>query len=90
MKDKKHVTFILYSQKADRFYVGSGNTVKEHLKRHNSAKHKMTRFGIPWEVVYSIDCPNQEAAVKLEHKIRKAGARKYLIDIEFFPNPNKG
>lgn len=41
---------------------------------------KSSKCGLPWKLVYSIKVTSREAAVALERKIKKRGAKRYLID----------
>ena len=45
-------TYILYSEKLDKYYVGSSIDKDEWLRRHNRGSEKFTLTGIPWRIVY--------------------------------------
>ncbi len=47
-------TYILFSKKVNKFYVGSSkdNTPHSRLDCHNRGKTKSTKSGKPWILVY--------------------------------------
>jgi putative endonuclease len=46
-------TYILYSEKLDRYYIGSAQDVRQRLERHNAGATKSTKPGRLWKIVYS-------------------------------------
>jgi putative endonuclease len=72
--------YILWSEKLQKFYVGSTNDIENRLHRHNSGYQKFTSKGRPWIVVYSFDCRDRAEAVGLENRIKKRGIRRFLED----------
>ena len=75
--------YILYSSAKSRFYIGQTNDLNDRLMRHNSGYEKFTKYGVPWKVIYKTKVETRSQAVKLEQKIKKRGARRYLTDIGF-------
>ncbi len=45
----KYETYILWSDKLQRFYVGSTKDVKKRLTKHNFGYVQYTSKGIPWK-----------------------------------------
>jgi len=45
--------YILYSNKLDKYYVGSTRDINDRISRHNRGTGKFTATGIPWNIVYS-------------------------------------
>jgi len=37
------ITYILYSDKSDRYYVGSTGNLEDRLKRHNTGRSTFTK-----------------------------------------------
>jgi len=64
-----YYTYILYSQKLDKFYVGSTNDVVRRLADHNRGKSIFTRTGIPWVLKYSEKFNDRASAVRREMEI---------------------
>ena len=46
--------YILESEKvSSRHYIGSTRDIGKRLKDHNEGLNRSTKFGIPWEVIYT-------------------------------------
>ncbi|MBD3638019.1 MAG: GIY-YIG nuclease family protein [Crocinitomicaceae bacterium] len=73
--------YILYSEVILKHYVGHTQNVEERLAYHNSGYSKYTKSGIPWKLVWSQECTDRSEAMKLEKKIKKRGAKRFLIDL---------
>ena len=73
-------TYILYSSKLDRYYVGTTDHVDRRVNEHNSAYYKnaYTSKGIPWELKLSIPCANSSEAYRLETFIKKMKSRVFI------------
>ena len=62
--------YILFSEKIDRFYVGSTDDLESRLKRHNAGNTPSTKAGAPlWELKYSEEYPTRSEACKREYAI---------------------
>ena len=71
-------TYILYSEKIDRYYVGYTDDLQIRLTRHNSGWGKYTKRGIPWKLVYHETFITKSEAIARESKIKKKKSRKYI------------
>ena len=71
-------TYILYSKKIDRYYVGSTNDLEWSLERHNMGWGRYTKKGIPWRIVYSEKYDTKPEALKREKEIKRKKSRKYI------------
>ncbi|SRR3989338_2171633 len=49
----KFIVYILKSRKVNRHYIGSTKDIQKRLKDHNEGLNRSTKFGIPWEVIYT-------------------------------------
>ncbi len=76
-------TYILFSTKTLKYYVGQTNNLSDRLSRHNSGQQIATKSGIPWILITSFEFQTRSEAVQLETKIKKRGIKRYLIDINF-------
>ena len=45
-------TYIIYSQKLDKFYIGSTENIQIRIENHNKGFSDFTSKGIPWELKY--------------------------------------
>ena len=44
--------YILYSEKLNKYYIGSTTDLNRRLIEHNRGKEKFTKTGMPWKLVY--------------------------------------
>src|SRR5580765_2662499 len=79
-KSMSFKTYILWSEKLQKFYVGSTSDLEDRLYRHNSGQSKWTKKGVPWKFIWSADCDGRKEAVQLEIRIKKRGIERFLID----------
>ncbi|MFZ4456243.1 MAG: GIY-YIG nuclease family protein [Bacteroidales bacterium] len=61
-------TYILYSEKTNRFYIGSTGNLEERLSRHNRGRSIYTRTGIPRKLVYQEQFETKSEAYHRELK----------------------
>ena len=73
--------YILFSKSAQKYYTGSTQDLVNRLHEHNSGETKSIQNGIPWEVVWKTLLPSRAEAMKLETKIKKRGAKRFLEDL---------
>ena len=73
-----YVVYILFSETADRYYVGQTNNVEKRLVTHNSGGKKYTSKARPWILIKTFPCTDRIEAVQLERKIKKRGIKRYL------------
>ncbi|NOZ75333.1 MAG: GIY-YIG nuclease family protein [FCB group bacterium] len=73
-----YYVYILYSRKTNRYYTGSSGDPERRLEEHNHGRTKSTKGGIPWTLVYQIECSDRKAAVALERKIKRMKSRSYI------------
>ena len=76
-----YTVYILYSETLKRYYTGQTKDFENRLERHNSKKEKYTKNGTPWKLVWNTDLETRSEAVRLESKIKKRGAKRYLDDM---------
>ncbi|GAB2827487.1 GIY-YIG nuclease family protein [Ferruginibacter profundus] len=72
--------YFLYSDKLKRYYVGVSNDISDRLERHNSGQSLSTKAGLPWKLIFTIECVDKSTAMQLEVKIKKRGIRRFLLD----------
>jgi putative endonuclease len=78
---EKWLTYILYSEKIDKYYVGSTDDLEWRLARHNKGWGKFTERGIPWRIVYSEQFDAKTEALKRKREIKKKKSRKYIEEL---------
>jgi putative endonuclease len=70
--------YILYSERLNKFYVGSTNDLTRRLDDHNRGKTSFTKTGMPWALRYAESFGTRQEAVKRELEIKRNKSRKYI------------
>jgi len=70
--------YILYSEKLNKYYVGSTTDITRRLEDHNRGKEKFTSTGLPWTLIYKELFEELKQARQRELYIKKMKIRKYL------------
>jgi putative endonuclease len=71
--------YILYSQLADKYYVGfSGDDLYERLRKHNSNHRGFTGKVSDWQIVFTQKFTEKSEAMKLEKEIKSWKSRKSI------------
>ncbi len=73
--------YILYSEILSKFYIGQTADLEERIRRHNNGLAGFTKKGIPWDLIWSLEVESRTEALKLERKIKKRGAKRFLQDM---------
>ncbi len=71
-------TYILYSEKFDRYYVGHCEDIEKRLSRHNNKGVPSTKPYVPWKMVYSEKYHSRSEAAVREQQIKNKKSRKYI------------
>ncbi|MEN0006893.1 MAG: GIY-YIG nuclease family protein [Bacteroidota bacterium] len=80
---KTFTTYILYSATIKRYYIGYTSTsLEERLKKHNTNHHGFTGKCNDWLIVWFSVAGTKSEALRLEKKIKKRGAKRFLQDSE--------
>jgi len=74
-------SYILFSKKLNKYYVGACIDINRRLFEHNIGHSKFTRLGIPWELKYTEEYPTLLEAKQRELYIKKMKSRKYIEDL---------
>ncbi|MEP7194871.1 MAG: GIY-YIG nuclease family protein [Saprospiraceae bacterium] len=71
-------TYILWSERMHKYYIGSTGDLADRLERHNLGREHYTSKGVPWIVVHSEEFVTRAEAVNKEFQIKKRGAKRYI------------
>ena len=74
-------TYILYSNKLDRYYTGSTDDLDWRLERHNQGWGRYRKSGILWKIVYNEEYSTKIETLKREREIKKMKNRKYIEEL---------
>ena len=77
--------YILFSETRGHYYAGISNDLSDRIRRHNNGESLSTKSGVPWKLIYSVECIDKSSAMSLEKKIKGRGIRRYLFDINILP-----
>lgn len=75
------VTYILFSEKLNKYYVGSCTDPGRRLYEHNIGHSKFTSLDIPWTIVYQEEFATLLEARQREMAIKKMKSRKYIEEL---------
>ncbi|MBA2250928.1 MAG: GIY-YIG nuclease family protein [Chitinophagaceae bacterium] len=74
-------TYILFSEKLNKYYVGACTNIQSRLYEHNIGHSTFKKTGLPWKLVYSEEYDSLPDAKMREKQIKKMKSRKYIEDI---------
>ena len=78
-----YYTYILFSSKLNRYYIGTTDNPIRRLEEHNSKHYEnaFTTKGIPWELILAYQCQSSGNAYKLEAFIKRMKSKKFIEKI---------
>jgi len=76
-----YYTYILYSKKLSKYYVGQTQDLEQRLIDHNVGRTKYAKKGIPWDLVYYFELSTRSEAIKLETRIKSRGIKRFLTGL---------
>ena len=81
------VVYILYSEKADKFYTGSCLDLKTRMTQHASKTFvdSYTSNINDWILFYQIPSLEQTTARKIEAHIKKMKSKIYILNLKKYP-----
>ena len=71
-------TYIIYSEKLDKYYTGACIDLERRLYEHNIGHSKFTSLGLPWILKYTESYLTLPLAKKRELEIKKKKSRLYI------------
>ena len=82
-----YAVYIIFSEKLNRFYVGTTDNPDRRIVEHNTGKHKdaFTKNGTPWLLFLVIDELSSNQAYQIEKHIKKMKSKKYIENLKAFP-----
>jgi putative endonuclease len=74
-----YFTYILYSEKCDKYYIGQTESLEKRIEEHNSGKGgTFSSSCMPWKLVYHESFSSRLEAIKREKEIKNKKSRKYI------------
>ncbi len=80
--------YIIFSEKLDKFYIGTTDDFDKRLKQHNSAifVDAFTAKGIPWTKFIVIDNLSSNTAYLIEKHIKSMKSKKHILNLPKYPD----
>ena len=77
-----HFTYILYSKKLDKYYIGhTGTSLDDRLIKHLAEHSGFTSKAKDWEIVFSKSFDTKEEAYSFEREIKKWKSRRAIENL---------
>ena len=73
-------TYILFSEKTNKYYIGYTQDIDKRLERHNAGATPSTKPGRPWKLVYSEEFGSKTEAHKREVHLKRMKSRVYITE----------
>lgn len=83
----EYFVYILFSEKLNRFYIGTADDPVKRLSEHNSAHYPnaYTSKGIPWTLFHTIPCTISQQAYDLERFIKSMKSAVFIRNLKEDP-----
>ncbi|HEV8515921.1 MAG TPA: GIY-YIG nuclease family protein [Cyclobacteriaceae bacterium] len=73
--------YILFSPSTKKYYTGHTQDLENRMIEHNGGETASIKNGIPWTLIWLKEISSRSEAMKLENKIKKRGAKRFLEDV---------
>ena len=71
-------TYILLSEKDNKFYTGYANNLNRRIAEHQKGKVFSTKSRLPIKLVYYEACLNKEDAIRREKTLKSGRGKTYI------------
>jgi len=76
-----YFVYILYSNKADRYYVGETEDVETRIESHLKGISKYTSIADDWVLVYKESFDTRTEAIRRERSIKRMKSRRFIENL---------
>ncbi len=73
-----YYTYVIQSEKDNRFYTGFTGNLRNRLQQHNSGNVPSTRNRAPFMLVYFEACLNEQDAIAREKYLKTGMGKRYI------------
>jgi putative endonuclease len=73
-----YFTYVLYSKRFDKIYIGQTSNLYKRIQQHNTEMVISTKHYIPWELIYSEKCQTRSEAMKREKELKSHKGRDFI------------
>jgi len=78
----QYCTYILFSPRFNKYYIGQTHHFKNRISTHNSGKVKSTKHYLPWIKVLTLEKSTRSEAIVLERKLKNLNRERLLEFID--------
>ncbi|WP_367182430.1 GIY-YIG nuclease family protein [Brumimicrobium sp.] len=78
----QYCTYILFSPKFNKYYIGQTQNLENRISTHNSGKVKSTKHYLPWVKVLILEKNTRSEAIVLERKLKNLNRERLLEFID--------
>ena len=71
-------TYVLYSVKFDKLYVGQTNFLQMRLEEHNRGLSNFTKRYKPWQLIHYEEFKTRSEAMKREKELKSHKGRDFI------------
>ena len=71
-------TYVLLSEKDNRFYTGCTNDVEKRLRDHNKGRVPSTAYRVPLKLIYYEACLDRSDAIRRERFLKTGKGKQFL------------
>ena len=84
---EKHIVYVLFSVRLNRFYIGVTVDFENRLQQHNSGFYdsSYTKKATDWKKYLLIECDDKRQSLKIEAHIKKMKSVTYIKNLKRFP-----
>jgi putative endonuclease len=76
--NKSWYTYVLLSEKDNKFYVGYSGDLRKRFKEHQLGKNSSTKHRRPWQLIYYEMCLSEADAIMREKYLKTGMGKRYL------------
>jgi putative endonuclease len=73
--------YVLWSETANRFYIGSSADPSSRLAQHNQGKTRSTKPYVPWKLVWQESFESRALAVQRERYLKGLKSKRVLREL---------
>ena len=70
--------YVIYSEKLNKYYIGSTDDIEGRIRRHNQGNQAFTSTGKPWVLVYKEEFNTKTEAIKREFQLKRWKSRERI------------
>jgi len=75
---KYYYTYVLYSNKFERLYIGQTDNIQRRYEQHQKGKVESTKPYLPYKIIHIETFGTRVESVNREKELKKTKGRKFL------------